>query len=124
LPMLEGLPKDNRKDLNNVELLVFLSRRFPGKAEAVYACDDGESFAFENGARSAYRIEAWVRLGKLHLRIDTVSEGFGAVRFSPVTMEKFEALYLEVPGGSPVRLKAEAFTRDAWGAPAVFYAWR
>ena len=124
LPMLEGIPKSNRKDLKNIELFLCLSRGFPGKAETAYACDDGESFAFEKGGRSAYRIEAWVRRGDLHLRIEAVSEGFGPVRFTPVTVERFDALYLEGPDGSPVRLKSEAFTSDAWGAPAVFHAWR
>ena len=124
LPMLAGTPKDNRKDLRNIELFACLSRAFHGKAEARYLCDDGESLGYQRGIRSEYALEASVRWGRLHLRIRPESEAFGAVRFTPVTVERFDALVLEGPDGSPRELGPEAFTSDMWGTPATFYAWR
>ena len=124
LPMLAGTPRNNRKDLKDIDLFLCLSRSFGGKAQACYACDDGESFAFRRGIRSIYDLEASLRWGKLHLRIAPVSEAFGTVRFTPVTVEKFAGLVLEHPDGQSRSLRPEAFTSDMWGAPVTFYAWR
>ncbi len=138
LPMLRGIPKDNRKDLRNVELLVCLSPAFQGKAETSYACDDGETFAYEKGVRSRYAIEAAVDGKILRLRITPESEAFGRVRFTPVTLEKFAGLRLEGPDaetagaetagaetadGEGADLVPRAFKSDAWGAPATYYVW-
>jgi alpha-glucosidase len=126
LPMLKGIPKDNRKDLKDVELWLILPRGFKGKAETRYACDDGESFDYRKGARSEYAIEAEAAGGAgsvLRLRIKPEKEGFGTVRFTPVTLEKFDGVRLEGPDGKGMDLRAQAFTSDAWGAPATYYAW-
>ena len=101
-----------------------MSRAFKGKAESRYVCDDGESFDYQNGVRSVYGIDASVRWGKLHLSIKTVSDAFGSVRITPVTVERFDGLELTEENGSARKLRPEAFTSDAWGAPATFYAWR
>jgi hypothetical protein len=124
LPMLAGIPKDNRKDLKDVELFICLSKGFRGKAEARYACDDGESFGYLRGRRSVYDLEASLRGDGLHLRILAVQEGFGKVRFTPVTLERFASVRLENGDGSAILLDPEPFTSDIWGATATFYAWR
>jgi alpha-glucosidase len=123
LPMQAGTPKDNRKELKEVELLMILSEKSEGKAEARYACDDGESFGFQRGGRSAYALEAEVRLGVVHLRIRAEQEGFGRVRFTPVTVAKFQGLRMEGPDGAARDMRAKAFQSDAWGTPATFYSW-
>lgn len=122
LPMLKGIPKDNRKDLRDIELFVCLSAAFKGNAETEYACDDGESFGYLQGARSNYHIEAVVRWGKLLLRIKPLSTGFGEVRFRPVTVENFSEVTLETPEGT-VKLEPQAFTSDQFGVPTTFYSW-
>lgn len=124
LPMQPGTPRNNTKDLRNIELFACISRGFHGRSEIVYACDDGESFAFERGGRSIYRFGAEVRKDGLHLKVESLREGYGKVGITPVTVERFEGLFLEVGGKSPVRLRPEAFTSDAWGVPATFYSWR
>ncbi|MDB5048924.1 MAG: Alpha-glucosidase [Fibrobacteres bacterium] len=124
LPMQAGTPRNNRKDLKDIELFICLSRAFHGKAESLYVCDDGESFDYQRGIRSTYGLEASVRWGKLHLRILPESEAFGAVRFTPVTVEKFDGAVLEGPEGSSRTLSPQAFTSDMWGVPATYYAWR
>jgi alpha-glucosidase len=124
IPMLAGTPKDNRKDLKDIELFVCLGKGFKGKAEARYVCDDGESFDYKRGIRSIYGLEAETRRGGLVLRVRPVLEAFGKVRFTPVTVEPFQDLRLEDGAGEAVRLKPEPFRSDLWGAPATFYAWR
>ena len=123
VPMLEGVPQDNRKDLRNVELLVCLSEGFRGKAEGRYACDDGETFAYRNGARTEYALTAEIRKGVLHIEAALLREGFGRVRFTPVTVERFTGVEYTGPEGT-VSLKAESILSDLWGAPAAFWAWR
>lgn len=123
LPMLKGMPKDNKKDLKDIEILLCLSRAFKGKAEARYACDDGETFGYRKGVRSVYDLEAGVRNGVVRLRILPVSEAFGAVRFTPVTLEKFDGMQVEGPDGTIRELRPKAFASDAWGIPATYYTW-
>jgi hypothetical protein len=107
----------------DVELLLILSERTSGKAEARYACDDGESFAYQRGERSSYALEAEVLGGILHLMIKAEREGFGRARFTPVTVAKFKGLRLEGPDGAIRDLRAKAFKSDAWGTSATFYSW-
>ncbi len=124
LPMLEGVARDNRKNLLSLELLVCLSRAFRGRAEARYACDDGESYAYRTDGRSEYDLSAEIHKGVPHLFAVPRKEGFGRLRITPVTLEKFDALDYTGPDGQTSRLRPEAFTSDAWGVPATFYAWR
>jgi alpha-glucosidase len=124
IPMQIGIPKDNRKDLRSIELLLALSPDFRGQAEAVYACDDGESFAYREGARTVYRLSAEVKRGTVRLEARAEREGYGPVRITPVTLERFEGMEFSGPDGKAVRLRPEPFSSDLWGAPATFYAWR
>jgi alpha-glucosidase len=122
LPMLRGIPESNRKDLLDVELLVVLSRGSGSRAEARYACDDGETFAYRRGIRSACAVSAWADGDRLVLRILPESEAFGKVRFTPVTIDRFREAVLETPEGSRF-LRPESFRGDAWGAMAAFQRW-
>ncbi|HLP39984.1 MAG TPA: glycoside hydrolase family 31 protein, partial [Fibrobacteria bacterium] len=49
LPMQRGIPKDHRKDLLDIELLVVLPAGGKASATERYACDDGETFAYRTG---------------------------------------------------------------------------
>lgn len=122
IPMLRGIPKDNRKNLLDVELLVVLSGAFRGKAVSHYACDDGETFDYLKGVRSAYRIEAEVEKDALTLRIGPESEAFGKVTFIPVTLEPFAEVVLEGPEGRR-RLTPKPVVSDAWGLATTFFHW-
>jgi alpha-glucosidase len=123
LPMLPGIPKDNRKDLRKVELLVVLPKEGAGRASCRYQADDGETFAYRDGKVSSYRIEAEVRRGVLALTvIPEGPEGYGEVDFTPVTLERFAGVTLE-RGGISRRLRAEPFVTDLWGLRHAFTLW-
>jgi alpha-glucosidase len=124
IPMQAGIPKDNAKNLKEIELLLVLPPDFKGKAEGVYACDDGETFAYREGARTVYRLAAEVRHGTLHLEAHAEKLGFGPIRITPVTLERFAALEYRDPDGKTARLRPEPWQSDIWGAPAVFTLWR
>ena len=123
LPMQPGTPKDNRKELRDIELLLILPLDFRGKTLYEYSCDDGESFGYLEGIRSTYRIEAEVRRGGLILDIRPQSERFGKVRFTPVTVEKFPELVVTVAGVGRW-LQPKRFVSGAWGVATTFYAWK
>jgi alpha-glucosidase len=124
IPMQAGVPKDNRKDLKAIELLLVLPPDFRGRAETVYACDDGETFAYREGARTVYRLSAEVRRGAVHLEAHAESRGFGPLRITPVTLEPFAQLEYRDPDGKTHRLRPEPWQSDIWGAPMGFTAWR
>jgi alpha-glucosidase len=122
IPLQRGIPKDNRKNLQAVELLVVLSGESRGKHAARYVCDDGETFAYRDGKFSAYAIEAEVHRGRLTLRIAPESEAFGPVAFTPVTLERFDTVAVESPAGTR-QLKPRAQSTDLWGAEYAFQVW-
>jgi alpha-glucosidase len=124
IPMQTGIPKDNRKDLKDIELLLVLPPDFHGRAEGRYACDDGETFAYREGARSTYRFSAEVRKGVVRLEAHAESRGFGPIRITPVTLGRFEGLEYADADGKTARLRPEPWTTDLWGAPMTFTIWR
>jgi alpha-glucosidase len=124
IPMQTGIPKDNRKGLKDIELLLVLPGDFRGRAETRYACDDGETFAYREGARTVYRFSAEVRRGIVRLEAHAESRGFGPLRITPVTLERFEGLEYADADGKTVRLRPEPWPTDLWGAPMTFTLWR
>lgn len=124
IPMQCGIPKDNRKNLKEIELLLVLPPDFRGKAEGVYACDDGETFAYREGARTVYRFSAEVRQGTLHLEARAERLGFGPVRITPVTLGGFEELVYRDPDGKEAHLRPEPWSTDIWGTTTVLTIWK
>ena len=86
-----GEPTDNRPNLRDLELHVFLRS---GVAEADYRCDDGESFAFEDGGRTHLRLRAEARGGELRIGVETLAGGFGPCTVRVVTYAAFGSVTL------------------------------
>jgi hypothetical protein len=122
--MHTGIPKDNGKNLKAIELLIVLPADFRGQAEGLYACDDGETFAYREGARTVYRFSAELRRGFLHLEARAERLGFGPVRITPVTLGRFEGLEYRDPDGKAARLRPEPWPTDIFGAPTTLTVWR
>jgi alpha-glucosidase len=122
IPMLRGTPKNNRKDLNTIELFICLSHAFTGTAILDYTSDDGESLEYQNGGRSQYHLEATVFNGEVELSIHALSEGFGVVTFIPITIEDFSRLSVKTSQGKKF-LKSDRFTSDQFGESATFSSW-
>jgi alpha-glucosidase len=122
IPMQRGIPKDNRKNLLAVDLLVILSPESRGKHASRYVVDDGETFAYRDGRFSAYRLETEVQHGKLTLSITAESEGFGKATFTPVTLERFDEVMVDGPDGMRRRLPS-AQKGNIWGAEFAFQHW-
>ncbi|HWA82202.1 MAG TPA: glycoside hydrolase family 31 protein [Fimbriimonadaceae bacterium] len=57
VPMRPGLPTDNRTDLRDVEVHLFACPDQPGRGECAYRADDGLSYGYRRGERSALKIE-------------------------------------------------------------------
>ncbi len=123
LPMQKGIAKNNHKNMVDIELLICLSEHFSGTVQSEYICDDGETFAYLNGARTHLRLEAFAQDGKVKLSITALKDGFGLVQFLPVTLVKFSEFILEAPSGR-IELQSQPFNSDSFGASATFYSWR
>ncbi|QDU71114.1 glycoside hydrolase family 31 protein [Mucisphaera calidilacus] len=57
IPMRPGTPTDNHTDLADIELHLFLSPDFKGKATCTYAADDGLSYAYQRGERTTITLD-------------------------------------------------------------------
>jgi 16S rRNA G966 N2-methylase RsmD len=85
-------------------------------------CDDGESFDYRRGGHSHYHLEATVFNGEVALTIESLSEGFGAVTFIPITVEAFSSLSVKTSEGKKF-LNPERFTSDQFGESTTFSSW-
>lgn len=85
IPMRPGEPKDNRTDLADIELHLFISPGYKGRAEYTYHADDGETYAYQRGGRTTIGLKARRDRAGLTLRTTKQAEGFGPLRVRLVT---------------------------------------
>lgn len=118
IPTLEGIRRDNEKDLRKVEVHLFLSG---GSAESVYVYDDGQSLDYQSGKESALRIKASLsKGGKLTVTTEQLRDGFGeleSIRFF------FYGEAAEVRlNGKKARTKAEKVTWTGLPIQAISFS--
>ncbi|HVU34170.1 MAG TPA: TIM-barrel domain-containing protein [Opitutaceae bacterium] len=90
VPMQAGERTDARNDLADLEVHCFLRPDTRGTHPLRYACDDGESFAYQRGVRTRFALEASVADdGTLEIAITDVTIGYRPVRFRLVTYATF-----------------------------------
>ncbi|MDP9108923.1 MAG: hypothetical protein M3N23_07615, partial [Pseudomonadota bacterium] len=77
LPMQTGVRYDNRNDLTTVDLLLVLE---PGaEVTMLYRADDGISYDFEQGARSALQVTARAENRRVTIDIRVLQHGYGPI---------------------------------------------
>ncbi|MEM9109118.1 MAG: TIM-barrel domain-containing protein [Planctomycetota bacterium] len=79
--MRPGDPEDNATDLRDIDLHVFVSKSFKGKASCVYVADDGTSFGYRRGERTAMHITVTRDDDQLNLLARKLLSGYGEVKF-------------------------------------------
>ncbi len=100
VPMRPGMPEDNRTDLADIELHLFLRRDTAAESSSAYAADDGLSFAYQRGERTRATFHARVAPdGALELRVADYHAGWRPLRLRLVCYDKFSAVRLSFPGG-------------------------
>jgi hypothetical protein len=77
--MQPGTPVDNQKELRKVHLHVFLPNLWSGESSATYKADDGISFGYRNGERSALTVRLASANGNLAISMEGTESGFGAI---------------------------------------------
>ena len=77
LPMQPGVRHDNRNDLRTIDLLLVIEAG--AELTAHYAADDGISYAFESGARSALEVVTQAADGRVDVAIRVMQDGFGPI---------------------------------------------
>lgn len=80
IPMQRGEPRDQRKDLHDVEVHLFLSPHFRDEAVLDYTADDGDSTAYLAGAETCVRITAKRTGASIAVRTETLGRGAGTIR--------------------------------------------
>lgn len=77
--MQAGTPVDNEKELRKLNIHVFVPDTWSGESVATYKADDGISYAYRSGARSAIEIHLAAAEGNLALNYRQTEAGFGAI---------------------------------------------
>lgn len=79
LPMQPGTPVDTTKELRRVNLHIFFPPAWSGESEIVYQADDGISYAYANGGRSALHVRLASVEGILAIATTQTADGFGPI---------------------------------------------
>ena len=122
IPMQQEIRKNNRNDLTNIELLICLSTKHNRTATYTYRCDDGISMDYQTARRSEYSIRASVKAERLSVWIETVSENYAPVHFTPVTLLPFKRVILFSSAGKKNLSCAEKRTHH-FGRSKTLYFW-
>jgi alpha-glucosidase len=106
VPTLPGLPTDNRKNLRQVEIHLFLDPEAPGQAEYTYRADDGETFAYRKGKRSSLHIDVKWTSKAVTIVTHMPDEGYGDIHAEFVIHGGLEHVSLngEAHATEPVRV--------------------
>lgn len=79
VPMLTGLPTDNQKNLRSLEIHIFIDPEHPGEASYTYRADDGESFGYRKGKRSAVDIHVAWTADSATITCKQTADGYGRI---------------------------------------------
>jgi len=106
VPTLPGMPTDNRKNLRQVEIHLFLDPEAPGHAEYTYRADDGETFAYRKGKRSSLHIDVKWTSKAVTIVTHMPDEGYGEIHAEFVIHGGLEHVSLngEAHATEPVRV--------------------
>ncbi|MFW6155509.1 MAG: glycoside hydrolase family 31 protein [Planctomycetota bacterium] len=105
LPLAAGeIGADNTFEPRTVAFHVFLERTGGSSAETVYVYDDGISFDYREGARSALAVRAEVTSSSLEITTELLEDGYGNCEASFVLYDTFDAVRLN---GRPVRTRPD-----------------
>lgn len=122
IPFQPGKRTDNRHDLNHIGLFCCIPLEFEGEARYRYRCDDGIGFGYRNGLRSDLEVRARVEENVLHLSVRDLSEGYGPVRITPFTADRFSSVVWE-RNGATKRLKPEEAAVRLTGERFAWHRW-
>jgi len=77
--MQPGTPTDNTKELREVHLHLFFPSGWSGETDLVYRADDGISYGYRSGARSAIKVRVAVADGNVAIAVTQTEDGFGLI---------------------------------------------
>lgn len=99
IPMQVGTRKSAQNSLDEIELHCFLKRSTRGVHRTVYVADDGLTFAYRDGQRSAVEFSARVRAdGSLLLEVERAEFGWKPIKIRIVAYDRFSKIVLRNRG--------------------------
>lgn len=84
VPMRPGTPLDNKTDLRKISLHIFCPPDWSGETSFRYVADDGLSFAYRRGERSAIDATLVSAEGHVILNLDRKQAGYGEIEVTVV----------------------------------------
>jgi alpha-glucosidase len=96
IPMLCGEPTDNDSDLSSIECHLFISASHTGAAHYAYRFDDGETFDYKNGKRTAVTIQAEAKDKRFKIDLKNIQTGYKALNMRFVVYGEFSEINLTV----------------------------
>lgn len=110
IPMRVGDPTDNRTDLREIELHLFVSTGFKGEVRYTYHADDGATFGYRRGERTSVEFVICRGRNGLVVKAEDSVFGYGPLRVRFVTYSKEKSLTL-VEGKSS---RTVALSEGSW----------
>lgn len=107
IPMQPGTPTTAFVDLRKANVHVFVPPTWTGEAEVVLRADDGLTFDYQKGVRTAVRVKAKVSDEGLALTTETLMEGYGPIQLGFVIHGEPKSVTLN---GEPATLKPGSAT--------------
>ena len=95
VPMRPGEATDNQTDLRDIELHVFMSPGFKGKATYRYTADDGRGYGYRDGEQTRVTFEARRQRGEIVIRVKEASYGYGGLNVRVVVHGKTKSALVQ-----------------------------
>jgi alpha-glucosidase len=106
LPIARNQGSDHGFNSNEIDFHVVVSNIEGQSAETTYLFDDGTTYLYEQGERSALQLEASVQKNTLHITSRYLKDGFGRADLRLIIYDDFEQVYLN---GEPLTCEATSF---------------
>ncbi len=100
LPMQVGERLSQQNDLCDIELHALLGQGCTASAELDYVADDGQTYGYQRGERSHWRISARREGNTLHVHITTLQSGWRALRLRLVGYDGAHAAVIRTATGT------------------------
>jgi alpha-glucosidase len=95
VPMQTGVRTSNENDLGNIELHLFLNRSTRGTASYQYRFDDGHTFDYRQGKRTAFSLNVTVKGQALRIQVYDIHNGYRPANVRFVVYDRFKKVEVE-----------------------------
>ncbi|NCC51191.1 MAG: hypothetical protein EOM20_08245 [Spartobacteria bacterium] len=122
IPTLQGVPKDNHTDLSRIELHLFVSPQFKGRATAHYRFDEGEGFAYRQDKETSMTFTCRRKGHEYSIDVSDIHNGYMACNVRFVTYGAHGSVVCKQIAKAPLKTRQTSRTWTGEAIPAGFSA--